>query len=249
MSDLSPAQYQNQFLRVLFAKENPLNLPSNACGIYSNNLLYTAHRALSISYPIFTQMVGQQALLILTQQLLEKEKPQHGDWAKWGGKLKQIVSESELALDHPFLTDILNMEWLSHCAFTSAVLPLNRASFELLVTTELDRLTFSLQAGVKVLSSHYALDSIKQMHTTKSSALPLGNLHMSRGHFYFILYRNTSGSVELSRLTQTEFKWTKAVLKLNNISDLLEQFPNFDMPVWLQKAIQFGWIESLRLSD
>lgn len=244
-NDLTPLQYQNALIDSIFTNEDTVLLSDKAKRIYRSNLIHTAHRALSISYPIFESMVGEQVTLTLAIRLLAQEKPRHGDWAQWGSSLSLLVANSELNDAHPYLTDVIDVEWKLHTGFRKARRPFDRDSFSALAKDDLGNVFIKLQDGVSIIQSPYALDSFRRMQTDTTYEPQKDTLLAPQGFYYFVIYQDEMGLMRVERTSEATYLWLHDIQKSHSLEYLLDKYPSFDMPSWLQEAIQKHWLVSL----
>ncbi|BFM15482.1 hypothetical protein R50073_16650 [Maricurvus nonylphenolicus] len=218
--------------------------------VYQNNLLATAARALSISYPVIEQLLGHVAMTVLARMLLQSSPPATGDWADWGGDLKELLLTSSLIEEHPYLADMAQLEWAVHNASRSAHRPLVQASLSHLADTPVERIGFCLADSVQVMASDFPVDIIWRAHQPTEESLQLDSdllareLQQHQGRCHLIIHRQ-GNAPRLQRISDAEYAWCCDVLQGNSLGQLLDRHPQFDFSHWLSNALENQWIEQL----
>lgn len=248
------ADRQQQLVAMIYGlqKANPKYSEGFARGlqVYQNNLLATATRALSVSYPVIEQLLGHVAMTVLTRMLLKTSRPATGDWADWGGNLKELLLTTSLIDEHPYLPDMAQLEWFFHSASRSTHVPLIEASLSRLADTPVERIGFSLAESVYVMASDFPVDSIWRAHQQANESFPLDTdalareLQQHQGRCHLIIHRNGNTPV-LQRISEPEYHWFCGVQEGNSLGQLLDRHPQFDLTHWLSKALENQWIEQL----
>lgn len=243
--------YQQFLLNEIFSFSNSTALPSNGLSIYQNNLLMTALRSLSISYPVIESMIGDHAMYVLTRRLLDMDKPASGDWAEWGSKLSTCLLNSELYESYPYLPDIANVEWAFHIASRSEVLAFDSNSLQRLSNSDLEDIYCILSPSVSLLPSAYPQYEIWQAHRlVESGQLPsrsvletiMNNIDKAE---HCIAYQH-NGVAKVEVLTEEKFKWMQGVQEGMSVASLLDIYPTFDFALWLSEAINKAWLTKLQ---
>lgn len=216
--------------------------------IYQNNLLMTATRSLTISYPVLTKLVGEDAIRGLARLELKQNLPDSGDWAQWGHGLWQIVEQSELAVEHPYLSDTAKLEWCIHRQSGSIGNPPKLSSLFLLEELQPESVAIELSNTLQVFESDHPVHAIWLAHQNGASktfdeGAFKNALNRIKSERMFITYDQDGPNVE--SITDAEFYWLGDVSKGLSLSELLDRHPNMDFAGWLSKAIDKNWIHQL----
>ena len=216
--------------------------------IYQNNLLLTATRSLTISYPVLTKLVGEKAIRGLARLELKRTLPDSGDWAQWGQSLWQTVEQSELAVEHPYLRDIAKLEWCIHKQSRSVGNFPKLSSLFLLEELQPESVAIELSNTLQVFESDHPVHAIWLAHQNAASKTfdedAFSNaLNQIKSERMFITYEQDGANVE--SITDAEFYWLGDVAKGLSLSVLLDRHPNMDFAGWLSKAIDKNWIHKL----
>lgn len=223
---------------------------SKGLQIYQNNLLMTATRSLSLTYPVIEKMLGREALVIFARNLLQSSPPDSGIWADWGGQLSKIIERSILAQEYPYLVDMASLEWRMHQSARSAYRSLETSSLSKLANVSPDVLRICLSTSVRLLRSNFPIDDFWFAHQSDDASFELnqGALAQAISHFegerYLMIYQYHQLS-RIKQLTLDEYQWVEDVLKGSTLSELLARYPEFEFSAWLSKAIQDDYLECL----
>ncbi len=247
----SLAQRQQQLVeRILFAGETDSELNGNLKGglaIYRNNLKYTASRALLITYPVLTQLVGERVIQQLASQLLKLDPPTSGDWGDWGEPISQLIATSSLGDTHPFLTDIARFEWARHQVARSKVTPTDPQALSAIQVDALLQTNIELAPSVQLLKSDHPIEAIwlAHQHSHETNTLDENLFAEAIGQHndqcQLLIYQYQS-RVQMDRLSTLEFQWFSALKEPQTLSKLLDDYPEFNFISWLSQAIARHWI-------
>lgn len=243
-------QYQKHLLAQIFSLEHDdADVLDQGLKIYQNNLHMTAARSLSISYPVINKMVGEQAIYILAKRVLDIETPQSGDWSDWGQGLARILKQSELHEDHPYLSQMAELEWAFQIASRSPVEVLSTESLSLLTGENVEDLVFTLQSSLSLIVSDFPLGSLWRLHRNGDKYLmpdknQLQHALNSDESGCYLIWQSASGA-KLLAVNKDMFDWVHAVRSGKTLGALLDAFPEFDFSAWLSDSIVNQWLVSL----
>lgn len=217
--------------------------------VYQNNLLMTAARSLSISYPVMQKLLSHDTMVALAQLMLKKNPPNTGDWADWGEELVHVLAESELMAEHPYLADMAVLEWQLHCVSKGADQSPEPSTLFLLEEHDASELAIQISSTVKTLSSSFPVDAIWQAHQVVEHSDHIDNEELiktirEQGYECTLLLYENSGT-QLSRLDKNEYQWWIDIQQGCSVSELLDRHPEIDFVGWLSKAIEHNWIQKI----
>ncbi|NVK54218.1 MAG: putative DNA-binding domain-containing protein [Alteromonadaceae bacterium] len=245
--NISVMDYQSQFLNEIYHVDSTLG--DKGLQVYQNNLHMTAMLSLTVTYPVLAQMVGEQAMFVLSHRLLRAELPESGDWADWGQQLPALIRNSELNAEHPYLVDIAQFEWVFHLASRSQFHALNSASLQRLADEALEQTFITLQPSLKYLRSSYPVHGLWRLHRSQTeqevpSRQQLENVmnHQETGCYVIAQGAHNTNIVEVY---EDEFNWLRGISDGLSVAALLDIFPAFDFAAWIASAIQRDWITHL----
>lgn len=222
--------------------------------IYQNNLLMTAARAISITYPVLTKMLGAEAMVVIAKRLLAIGLPRTGDWATWGDALADVLRESELVTTLPLLPDMADLEWRVHLAGRVQLRSVQQESLTRLRDDALDKLSVYLQPGISVLASEYPLAALWQAHEPWTpAAVPsedaLQTIMANAEARTFMLIYQRKHRPQVRVIDAATFHWFRDILQGRSVAELLAEHQAFDIANWLALAVEQPWLERLDLSS
>lgn len=223
---------------------------SKGLQVYRNNLLMTAARSLSLTYPVIEKMLGHEALVFLARQLLTVSPPATGIWAEWGGQIPQLIEKSVLAREYPYLVDMARLEWCMHESARSSYRPLEKSSLSKLADGSADALRISVSASIRLLHSTFPVDDFWFAHQSDDENVELNQdvlaeaIRQFEGQRYLMIYQYHQ-LPRIKQLSAEEYHWMDDLMKGLTLAELLKRHPEFDFSSWLSKAIQDDFLERL----
>ena len=243
---------QNALLTQIYGPSTDVVDHSQTAGlaIYQNNLLMTAARALSISYPVIEKMVGEQTIVALARHLLQHQQPSSGDWADWGSALATTLDKTPLVEGAPYLPDMATVEWLMHNVARSPTPVLQAETLTLLASHAPDTLYFELPDALTTFHSVIPIDVLWHAHQSQDGEFSLDQealadaLKNASGDCFLVIYQHDLRAT-IERISEDEFAWLNDIHHGRNLAELLDTHPNFDFAEWLKKASRLSQIKAL----
>lgn len=240
---------QSALITDIFTQSSLSGVPERALKIYQQNLQMTAARSLSISYPVLQQMVGEQAIFVLAQRLLAWEKPASGDWADWGSQLGQVIENSELAIEHPYLADIARLEWALQVAGRSSPNAFDRTSLQLLTDVDPEHIVIKLQPSVEAIESPFPVQQMWQLHRDAQTHQYLSEgleiIMQQREHMHYAVVYQHHNKPNADAIDTQQYSWLQGIQQGMHLAALLDAYPGIDFAQWLSQAIEHQWIETI----
>ena len=244
------SHFQTQFMQMVkgdLSLDNLTQAKRIGLAVYRNNMLATAKRSLSLSYPVIAKMIGDDAMAFLATKLLSLSPPQKGDWAEWGEMLSELIERTPLHTTHPYLADMAKLEWLTHTVGKMAEVSLDVDSLTLLEHEDLTQIYLLLSPSLKTLQSDFPISQLRTVHRPfDPKYLPShGELALvveQASNCELLIVAQRDGLPNVVGLSEAEFTWLAKVQEGWSLEQLLSEFPDFDFAGWLQKAIQEGWV-------
>lgn len=149
----------------------PARGPSVARGLaaYRANAGALAERALAAAYPTLQQLLGEASFAALARHFWQRQPPQAGDIARWGGGLADFIADAESLADEPCLADVARLEWAVHGAATAADAGPPQG-LALLGTHDPAQLRLALVPGTALVASPHPVVAIWQAHRAPAAA-------------------------------------------------------------------------------
>ncbi len=241
------AARQNALVAEIFNAPRSSHRPSGM-DIYRSNLIFSAARALTISYPVTSAMLGEQTIQALAVKLLQYSPPVMGDWAVWGAALADYIATTPLAREHPYLCDIATLEWQLHRRARVAVPDLNKLSLKLL-HEDLASIYLRLSPSITVMQSDFHCQALWQSHQQQAGEINFNSNLFNKlvseipATGYWLLQSQPRPKVRA--IQQEEVYWLRGIQTGWSVDALLTHFPDFDFAPWLAGAIQHGLITGL----
>ncbi|MBN7795864.1 HvfC/BufC family peptide modification chaperone [Parahaliea mediterranea] len=234
---------QRALLEAIFTGRPAAGHDPRGLAVYRRNLLASAARALSISYPTVTCLLGRDRLGRLAGDFLQSAGRSVFDWGLWGEGFPVWLEEHSLCRQYPYLADSARLDWLMHCAQRAADARPDHASFANM--EGLASLDFSLVAapGCFVLESGFPVVAIHEAHRQDPARPDLGvaaaMLEAGRGQAALVWRQGPRTCLREAR--DEERIW----LQLLNggaatVAEALRRLPADSMPLeqWLDQAIR-----------
>lgn len=230
--------------------ESTSRMFSQGLRIYQNNLLMTAARSLSLSYPVLEKLLSAQTMVAVAREFLKVSRPDAGDWAEWGEQLPDWLATTALAEESPFLPDVARLEWLMHHASRSAPADFHSSSLSMLSGESLEQARIALAPSVGVLASSYPVDAIWQAHQPQEGAFELDTVALEEAlgqgapARYLLVYQHNQVA-HMKSLSRQEHAWFADLNQGYTVAELIARHPEFELITWLPRAIQGDLVEDL----
>jgi hypothetical protein len=185
MSAAKEALRQQMLLRALWRDARPGVLAgwtrdgarfARGLQVYQANAGAVAERALAAAYPTVQQVIGAEHFAGLARALWQRDPPQRGDVAHWGGGLGDFLERAieqashearrrgESGPDEPYLPDLARLEWAVHVAHTAHDADGPVVGLDRLAGADIARLRLRARAGTQVLRSAHPVVSVWRAH-------------------------------------------------------------------------------------
>ncbi|RLU03344.1 MAG: DUF2063 domain-containing protein [Ketobacter sp.] len=250
LTDLERKALQNrqrQLVNNLFDQRKPA---ANGLMVYRNSLLMNAARALSLTYPVMTQLIGEQAMTILARKLLLNHPPHSGDWAEWGGELSDLVRQTQALAEMGFLQDVARLEWVLHQVGRASPAPIDVTTLQHLEQIPLNRVRIHVSPAIARISSDYPLEAIWRAHRHLAHSESLDHRGLAeavadhQGESHLLIYQQ-SAVPRIRPLSALENQWFIDIQRGLSVAELLDRHPQMDFAQWLSDAIAHRWITHL----
>lgn len=206
-------ELQQQFAAAL--RRPPSGSEDAACAVqpvanlevYRHNAAHQFRNALSISFPVLRQRVGEEYFRQLAHHYRAQFPSRSGD-LQWVGRDFSAFLEVHLAgTDYAWLADLAKLEWAREIAGLAEWRPpLGAEALSKVAPEDLGRLRFALQPSLKLVSSPYPVYSV-WLANQQTDAPPVDQ---SKGSEH-VLILGRSESVELRPLAPPLFSYLSAL--------------------------------------
>ncbi len=229
---------------------NQNNAHSESPGLmaYQRSLAANAKRALAISYPTISQLVGD-GFSALSHEFLQDYPLTAGDWGEWGSELPLWLAGKTALTNYPYLSDCAQLDWFCHQSERAANVALDLESLSLLAEQDASQLEVVLASGVFLLASSHPVVDIWQAHQSSQQndeatpalfAAAAQSIAAQKSQFALIWRPQWKAQVRV--IDETEFLWLQQLLAKQPLTTALDNMShtNFNFETWLPKALQAG---------
>jgi len=242
---------QQQLLTDIFERKANSDFDQKGLAVYQRNLQASALRALKVSFPTVSNLIGNDLMKVATELLLQLSPPSHGDWAQWGESLSDILQNMSALEAFPYVPDCARLDFIVHQLYRAADNKVDLSTLKFLQEYPADLLAIELNPGLQTIGSKYPLAEIWRAHQYKGEErqqllIQAAEKLISEQH-YFILVSRTGNQVEVSNLDEQEFRWINC-LRQGPISEALAsaEHTTFSLEQWLTVAVNKDWIQQVK---
>ena len=220
--------------------------------VYRSSVLMNAARALRLTYPVMTQLVGEQAMVVLARELLWRHPPQSGDWADWGEYLADLIHHTQALSAMDFLQDVAHLEWALHQVNRWSLVPIDWPTLQRLEQHPLDQVRIHLSPSLYRISSYYPIDDIWRAHHQLDQNGSLDQRSLAdaiaghQGERHLLIYQQNA-IARTRQLSPVEHRWFTSIQRGLSVAEIMDQHPEMDFVQWFSEAISHRWISHLSL--
>ncbi|MGY0218478.1 HvfC/BufC family peptide modification chaperone [Endozoicomonadaceae bacterium StTr2] len=215
---------------------------------YRRNLEANARRALSISFPVVYQLLGETRFADACRQYLRHSPLVAGDWAEWGDSFPEWLELSELTEQLPYLPDMARLDWFSHQLGRTEDTQLNFESLQQLSASNAGAGHLVINPALTLLASEYPVYSIWLAHNVEGSEQQAllkqaGKKLQNRAGETVIIWRK-HWRTEIRAVSSAEQVWIECQQRKVNIDQSFEDLSqredshSFQFESWLPDAIE-----------
>jgi len=146
--------------------------PASRFAVYRNNVQGSLITALSDSYPVVAQLVGEEFFCAMAAVFVQQQPPQSPLMNRYGEAFADFIAAFEPAGSVPYLADVARLEHLRTLAYHAAdALPVRpeQITAALADAQTLSELRFNLHPSLHLLDSAYAVVAIWGVHQHDST--------------------------------------------------------------------------------
>ncbi len=209
--------------------------------VYRNNIVGSLTDVMIASHPLLEKLVGHEFLELMARSFILENPPTHGCLNMYGTDFDKFIASYELAKALPYLPDMARLEIAMNEAYYAA-------DDKPLTADELaeKELKLKLRQNVKLLSSKYPIDKIKDFCLKDD---PDKTMSVDSGGVKLMIYRPGLDSV-IVKLEDSEYEML-LVLSRNTPLDeavkaTLNTHKDFDFQGFLQRHIELETFLTLK---
>lgn len=139
--------------------------PERRFNIYRNNVIVSLIEAISASFPVVRQMVGDEFFTAMARAFVIASPPCSPILLHYGDRFPSFVAQFPPASSLPYLGDLARLEWAQVEAFHAAdAAPLRPEQLAALPPDKLGGLTLSAHPAMRILVSPFPIVSLWMAH-------------------------------------------------------------------------------------
>jgi hypothetical protein len=212
--------------------------------VYRRNLLANASRALEISFPTLTQLLGAKGTQALTALYYDDHPLLVGDWGEWGEHLASWLSQQEIIHDIPYLADVARLDWFCHRIERSETPENTTASIAILNVIDSNFLQLKPTHHLAVMVSRFPILEIWQAHhaseESREAWLVLANTPLPKGKQQYLLLSCQHWRATPSIIPHEEYLFFETLLQGKSLASAMTLASNLGSKAlpWLDSALQ-----------
>jgi hypothetical protein len=178
--------------------------------VYRNGFLGTLTKALRLSYPAVLRLVGEEFFDGAAQRFIQAHAPQSAHLDQYGGEFPLFLAQFPPAASLPYLADVARLEWAVSCAFHAPDdLPLDAHALAESASAPPERLVLVAHPSLSLLGLDHPAEAIWRA-VLAEDVEALSAIDLSAGPDWLLVERTRKG-VEISRLSETEWRFAAAL--------------------------------------
>lgn len=239
------SDYQSRFLEFLFDGSRKPEVPNSE--VYRFGVEAKAVRALELSYPTVSALVGATAFHELALDYFRMIRKQSGDWGEFGWGFPSWIISHRISDRVPYLSDVARLD--NHIARVerSQYDEVNVASFNA-IGADLASCSLILNKGLQFFRSMYPVVSIWEAHKsetpkdTLSFAQAKRMIAKGRGQNALVYRAGWKGMAEV--IPERDVLLLEAIRNQRSIAEVFGEdvLKNTNFTYWLQDMIAKGVI-------
>jgi|JI10StandDraft_1071094.scaffolds.fasta_scaffold156021_2 hypothetical protein len=212
--------------------------------IYARNRLANAERALAISLPTVSLLLGAEGFSTAVALYLPDHPLHGGDWGTWGEHFADWLGQQEDLADFAYIQDCARLDWQCHLGSRAADSVVEFGSLDLLAQVDAYSLYLKFHPAVSVLSAAYPLYELWQAHhaeaTVQESYWQQAQQKLALFEQKHVMVYRPQWRVLLAPLSVADFLFVESLLKGQSLGVALDTVADtdFSFEQWLVFAIQ-----------
>jgi hypothetical protein len=154
--------YQAKLINEIFSAKSSQH-PIAGVKVYHNNFVENGIRALSITFPTITSLMGESDFRGLARSFLLSNIKTQFDWADYGAQLADYIMSHPNFAELPYLSEVAEFDWLIHQVQRSNDKSFDGESFEKLNTDEPQSLVFELAPGFTLAKFFFPVELLYRL--------------------------------------------------------------------------------------
>lgn len=213
--------------------------------IYRRNLLATAKRALDISYPTLSSLLGSDGMNALAANYLQVHPLQSGDWGEWGSDLPEWILLQPEFFNFPYFSDVAKLDWFCHTVERSKNASEEKDSVALLAAFDPDNLYLKPTTSIAVFSTNFPVLEIWNAHYSTEDEKPywlnLANKPLANDESQYLLISRNHWRAQPQKIQHSQYLFTQSLLQgeaIGTALEIIQNKPKFTQHEWLPDALK-----------
>ena len=222
--------------------------PAARLGIYRNTFASVLTNALRLSYPAVLRLVAAECFEVAARLFMEEQPPQSANLDDYGAAFPEFLSRFEPVSALAYLPDVARLEWaVSRALHAPDVLSLDLGSLAVLTEDEQARVCFTRHPSAALVRADHPADSIWRAVLAQDDAA-LAAIDPASGPVWLLVHRTESG-VEVTRLSESAWRFTEALFAGRPLHSALEEAPGAEASALLAEHLAAGRFAAFSVSD
>ena len=243
---------QNNLLAAIVGLDSTSVFNQKGLEAYQRNFKANACRALSISFPVVYQLLGEELFNELVSVFSVQSIPDIGDWSEWGSEFPNWLAQHDISNEFPYLKDCAQLDWLHHQCERAENPTLDFDSFQWLADENAAAGTLTVNSTAVIFHSRFPIVDIWQVHQeqTGNQSEPFASIRkkLAEQEEQTALVVRHHWQAKVTALNATEQQWLNLLLAGSSLEHAIEQMPeHFSFEQWLPEAIEKHLITGFKL--
>lgn len=237
----NPPTLEDSFLHFI-RNDKPL-AANERLNIYRDSMIASLISALIETYPVCTQLVGNDFFNTLAQTYIQQSPSISPNLMHYGETFADFIAQFKPAQTLPYLADIARLEWAWQKAFCGADnTPLDTKTLSQMDEENYSGIIFELPEDCSLISSSYPILHIWQNNQKGYTNADI--IHLNEGQDQLIVWRQNL-DMQIDKLSPQEWTLLNLINNKMQFADLCETATTkyaIDMTATLPCIVKKGWI-------
>jgi hypothetical protein len=216
--------------------------------IYRNTCTSVLATALTLSFPAVRYLVGAEFFEGAARLFAAETPPRSALLDEYGADFPEFLAQLPQAASLPYLADVARLEWQVNIVLHAAdAQPLEIARLAQLDEAELTHWRFAPHPAAKLLRCNFPADAIWNAVLERDDST-MAAIDLASGPVHLLVHR-TECSVDMTRLSESQWRFTAALFSGQTLHAALEDAPCADAQAVLAAHLVRGCFTDTGLTD
>jgi len=222
--------------------------PAARLGIYRHTFTSVLINALRLSFPVVHRIVAAECFEGTARLFIEEELPQSANLDDYGAGFPEFLARFPPVAALAYLPDVARLEWsVSRALHAPDAPPLDLGRLAALTDDEQAHVRFTPHPSAGLVRADHPADAIWRAVLAQDDAA-LAAIDHASGPVWLLVHRAESG-VEVTRLSETAWRFTEALFAGRPLHSALEDAPGAEAHVLLAGHLAAGLFAGFGVSD